>query len=381
MNTHNQKVAATPETLTSAIDVINLHPDRQDVLAVNNVVVEAIEVNALSTQSIIDNTIANVSCIFKDNLLNHEGTLQTRAPRPLFMGPTKRNRGSRGARKNTNKGVTGNINWIPSTTDNITVERSTEPNNNAPKTPKRIRSGQPSPNVSISGVPSKPKKQKTFAEAVANDLKLQIHNVPNGISNDQLISIENGLMNELDKYLTTIPTPTSIPTYHTSSFYNGILKLICADTFSADWIKNVIANMPPPWEGANLEINTVGARNANPFANRQETRQRTPRRPTVRFFIPSGMSKPKFDAISKRLQLQNRPLDTSNWIAWKADEKEGGVFYHVSVDESDVEIIKASNSRLFYCFTKIKVSLPKESRGANSIEGVMMEGVEVEQTE
>lgn len=75
------------------------------------------------------------------------------------------------------------------------------------------------------------------------------------------------------------------------------------------------------------------------------------------------MKKPTFEQIAKRLRLQNQPLDTSTWIAWKAEDKSDGTFYHVSVEENDIEFIKSKMSRLFYCFTKIKINLPKASNG------------------
>lgn len=408
MNAQTNNVATNSETLASAMDVINLHPDRQDVMNVNNEIDDATEVIANSHQP--SNGIY-LSCKLQDILLNQEETQHQRAPRPLFMGPTKKNRRARGGRKSTNKSANDqskqteipNVdaptqsvehverhtdvtnNWTTSKNDNQTGTQQPIQfsENTAPNNSKRMRSAQPSPNnsnISDSGKPSNPKKQKTFAEVVADDLKLLICNEPSGITSEQLMKFEVSLMLELDNYLANTPTPASMPTFHTSSFYNGTMKLICVDNFSAEWIKQTVSHMPPPWEGAKLIVKAVEPPNRQPqVPNRRNgpmVRTRAPRRPTVRFFIPSGVKKPTFEEVVKRIKAQNHPLDTSNWIAWKAEEKPDGMFYHVSVDEPNVNFIKAKDSRLFYCFSKIRICLPKESKGTDSQEGNEMETVE-----
>lgn len=347
-------------------------------------------------------------------MLNPGETQHTRAPRPLFMGPTRKNRRSRGARKNTKNSAnhqTENangsepnqmVNACQSDTNHSKSDNQSTPTAEAmdtkepenklrtwatkmietatdgqpanqqqavepPNTPKRVRSAQTSPNVADTGVPNQPKKQRTFADVVTDDLKLQIINKTDEITETQLNLIETSLMSELDKHLETLPS--SVPRYHTSSFRYGILKLICSDAFSAEWIKGVIESMPPLWEGAALEISICKPPNANSMARGQQKHpSRAPRRPTIRFFVPSGIKKPTFEEVAKKLQMQNHPLNTSDWIAWKAEDKENGTFYHVSADVSAIELIRAKAGRLFYYFSKIKVNLPKEPKGEGSQE-------------
>lgn len=242
---------------------------------------------------------------------------------------------------------------------------------NVSGTPKRQRSANNSPTDQA----NKPKKQRTLANILSDDLKMQIINDPNGIDIDQLQTIETKLMEELDIYLAT--DPTSAPTY-TSSFRNGILKMFCSDTFSVEWLKKVIDNMSPLWEGANIKCEPMYGNSTNDIDHRNPRRngninrikrQTAPRRPTIRFFVPNGVKQPTFETVVKKLQLQNRPLDTSGWIAWRAEEKEDGMFYHVSVEESDIEVIRTKSSRLFYCFTKLKINLPKVPNGEGTNAG------------
>lgn len=101
MDSYTDKVVETSETLASAMDVISLHPDKHDVENVTKESVQATEVKAKFLKSSNDEPIIFVSCIFTEELLNPEETQQKRDSRPLFMGPTRKNRKSRGARKNT----------------------------------------------------------------------------------------------------------------------------------------------------------------------------------------------------------------------------------------------------------------------------------------
>lgn len=96
---------------------------------------------------------------------------------------------------------------------------------------------------------------------------------------------------------------------------------------------------------------------------------------TIRFFIPDEMKRPSFEEAAKKLQMQNKPLITDDWVAWKAERKEHGMFYSVSVDNDDVELIRAKKGRLFYCFSKLKINLPKDGNRETSGENVKGGGV------
>lgn len=314
MDTQTCNSIETSETLASAVDEISLHPDKHDIANVNNGIDENAEVNAKSLKSLNDSLISYISCTFKEKLLNPEETLPMRAPRPLFMGPTKKNRRTRGGRKNKKGDSTTPkendaqivstpksalctdsklLDWATAATK---ISNSTEPidkidnsskvaNVNQADNTKRQRNAQNSPNGDVN--PSnKPKRPKTFANVVADDLKLQISNKGEIISDVQLNLIESKLMEELNNYLTS--SPTSVPTFHTSSFRFGILKLICTDKFSAQWIENVVNNMPPLWEGAELEIGVNKPLSTSAQRPLGFQRPNRVRRPTIRLFIPHG---------------------------------------------------------------------------------------------
>lgn len=80
------------------------------------------------------------------------------------------------------------------------------------------------------------------------------------------------------------------------------------------------------------------------------------------------MIKQDFTSVKRLLKMQNPPIDTSDWTAWKEEEQELGTFYHVSVNVDDIGLIDKKGSRLFFCFSKIKITLPKQLKGevANS---------------
>lgn len=215
--------------------------------------------------------------------------------------------------------------------------------------PKRNRSSQNSPN-NESASSNTPKRSKVHSRVTDANLRLQIVNNNGPIDENQIMAIETNMMKALETYLQT--QPNLIPTYHTTSLRGGIVKLVCANEFSAEWIKNIIREMPPPWEGADLIIDSINPQGALRNANQK--------RKTIRFFIPDGLKRPSFSEATKKLQLQNQPLNTDEWIAWKMEDKGHGIFYHVTVDDNDIKLIRGNNSRLFYCFSKIKINLPRD---------------------
>lgn len=377
------------------LDVIDLHADEQD-RKIGDDNVNAIEVicNSRCTKC----KYKQILCFnLKDQLLNQDETQQRRVPRSFFMGPAPKNRKPRHSRNRRNSnGISstndttvtaqnnssgGNVtprvnrnvnplntmrNWASKsnvaaaeelTSGNETNREIRQPNNANNKS-KRQRSAQTTPTNRTPE--NRPKKQRT-ADPVADNLKTFITNKSGGLTEEQLSIIESSLMLELDKFLET--NPPSVPIFNIPSFRNGVIKIVGADSFSADWIKKVLTNMPPPFVGAELVIDGSNTLAGNAAGDGTNPRGRIRRLPTIRFFIPTGVNKSNFESISRRLQLQNHPLNTSEWIAWKEEDKGDGIFYHVSVDEADVGIIREKMSRLYYGFTKIKVNLPKEPRG------------------
>lgn len=200
-----------------------------------------------------------------------------------------------------------------------------------------------------------PKRSKTYAEVLTDDLVLFITDKSGAFDETKSQTLERKLMEKFFNYLST--NPRVAPTYHSSSIRFGSLKMLCTDRFSAEWFTRVINELPAPWEGAILEIESADFRKKNP-------KPKPARRPTIRFFIPDGMLKPDFEMVKKALKAQNQPLNTDDWSAWKQEEQEYGTFYHVSANEVDVEFINGKGGRLFFCFHKIKIITPKSAGDA-----------------
>lgn len=422
MDSHIDKLVNDSENLSTALkENLNLADNTvkggdscvgSEKNAVRSEIMETDEVNVNSQNKNIDKLLKK-SCFFKPKSTIEE-TLPVRAPRPLFMGPPAKYRRARGSRKNAKKNETVNersnsnvdvnkqtasvttvgtsavsgmktsngdrqlnANEIggPQTTtstESVAVARNADSNDskhifgnrksidnnksdntNVVTNSKRQRSAQSTPE-------NKPKRQRTFADVVSFDLKFFIMDKEKGISDVQAGLLEISLMDELDKFLAT--KPETAPKFHTGASRNGLIKIICVDSFSALWLKEAVLMMTPPWEGASLSIEEIGSLNAdanNQGAHRALRQPRQPRRPTIRFFIPYGMSKPTFEKVIYRIQEMNKPLSTENWIAWKSDEKEDGTFYHVSVDVQHIDYIEAKQGRLHYGFGTIKMNLPK----------------------
>lgn len=193
-----------------------------------------------------------------------------------------------------------------------------------------------------------PKRIKTFAEVLSDDLILFISDRDNVIDDDKAGKLEKSMMEEFFKFVST--NPKTAPTYHHSSVRFGTLRMMCSDKFSADWFTKTIRDMPPPWIGANLEVVSAATRKQKIAA----------RKPSIRFFIPNGMTKQSFESVKNIIKIQNPPLNTDDWETWKEVEREAGMFYHVSVKNEDIGTIAEKGSRLFFCFNKIRIYLPRQ---------------------
>lgn len=163
------------------------------------------------------------------------------------------------------------------------------------KTPKRQRSAQSTPE-------NKPKRQRTFVNVVSDDLIFFIVDKLNGISVAQAGLLKNSLMAELDNFLDT--EPKTAPTFHLGAIRYGKLKVICA--FSAQWLNETVLIMAPQWKDANLMIEVFKPPKDETLRPRQQPfkapgRQKTPWRPSIRFYVPNGMTKPSYETVAKRL--------------------------------------------------------------------------------
>ncbi|KAJ6646788.1 hypothetical protein Bhyg_02002 [Pseudolycoriella hygida] len=283
-----------------------------------------------------------------------------REPRPLCSGPPERNkkrakrgkRGKTGQAKPPSSSTSTNKPNAPSGVPNIAtsdidsaLNAASAANTIVDQSSKRQRSNENSP------AGENPRKQRKFVDVAKDDLKLMIIDEDKQMDIDQAGIVETLLHNLMDEYLAS--NPRKCPTFHDLKFFGGNLRLICADLFSKKWIETSFSAITPPWEGATLKLYPV-----------------TPRRPTIRFFVPNGMKKPEFEDILVKLRQQNPPLSTSLWVAWKSDVKEEGIFYHVSVEPETVTLIESMGNRLFYYFSKIRIitpsKKPKEEEGKAS---------------
>lgn len=224
---------------------------------------------------------------------------------------------------------------------------------------KRQRSGETTPNKIV-------KRRKTFAEVLSDDLKVLIidKNSTNGFDEINVGILEISMLEALDLYIET--DPTEVPNYHASKYLYNNIKVVCADAFSLQWLKQMISNLPTLWEGIALDVVPLANKNGRPMSLGDPKKKLL--RPSIKFFVPDGMKKLDFDGVAKRLAILNRTVSVKNWEMWKKEVVNNGMFYNVSVDESDIEEINRKGGRLHFYYTTIKIITPKRKT---------QEGVEV----
>lgn len=224
-------------------------------------------------------------------------------------------------------------------------KRNTQSNesNETKSTMKRQRSGESTPTPT-----NITKRRKTFAEVLSDDLKVLI--------------IDKNSINGIDEVSAGI---LDVPNYHASKYLFNKIKVVCADAFSLQWLKQMVSNLPTLWEGMALDVVPLVNKTGRPKPLR-EPKKKLPRRPSIKFFVPDGMKKLDFDGVVKRLAILNRTVSVSNWTMWKEEMVNNGMFYNVSVDESDIEEINKKGGRLHFYFTTIKIITPKKK----TVEGV-----------
>lgn len=406
----NNNESDSVDTVTNLMDATALTQEEEDALLEGGNIETGKVREAFKLKECLHSKTKN---FLKAKTVSQKETRPERAPIPLCFGPPKLpKRGKRGARKNT-KNPTENLTnpqtmtekgkvkdadvavkptindpdvnkdikpttseGVNSNKQNTTVENCRDNdeekvnavNSNQRKVSDATNENEKSkheskkrPRSAGTTPTGKNKKVRTFADVVSDDLKVMITDKDREMDVDQVMKLEEAMMKSLDDFLAS--RPSRCPTFHDYKFNKGSLRLICADLFAKQWLETTIASMTPLWDNACLEVVQIP-----PFD----------RRPTIRFFIPDGLKKMDFKTIVQKLSLQNPPLRTSNWTAWKQDQKDDGVFYHVSVDENVITHIENRGCRLFYYFSKIKVITPKKATEEEGDAGVVANGEKTE---
>ena len=115
-------------------------------------------------------------------------------------------------------------------------------NPNNPRLPKFHTPGK-RPRSNKNSRENFPKRPKTYAEVVSDDLVLFISERGKEIDEAKAGLLEQALMKELLSFLEA--NPTSAPTYHSSSTRFGSLRMVCADKFSRRGLREPLVKCAP----------------------------------------------------------------------------------------------------------------------------------------
>lgn len=188
----------------------------------------------------------------------------------------------------------------------------------------------------------------TYKEAAGKHLRVAVIDRSNPLGKldeSQAKGVENSLTAALDAFIAAVgneakPAPTFDGLYHSGQ----ILRITCSDQSSLDWLRSTVANLPPLWQGAILDVVQVDD---------------LPRLTKVTLWIP-GEPEPT-EMVTRRLAAQNTWAKLKEWCVFHdADREEPkGKLLVFGVGQADSAAIKTRGERLNYKFTSLKVKMRK----------------------
>ncbi len=201
---------------------------------------------------------------------------------------------------------------------------------------------------------------RNYSQVISDDLKILIVDKSRGITQNQANQLKLKVMECLDQWVTVNPDQ-EIPRFLDATYALNCLKVVCANAYTVDWLKNVITSLNTPWEGAQLEatlMSTYSTYLTVPKKRSPKFRQKECR---VKFAIPKTEKKVSFDEIKKRLEMCNPPMKTDGWKELNKDERDKSTIYYVSINNECLKAIETKGNRLFYLLGTIKIARLNEN--------------------
>ncbi|KAK5642549.1 hypothetical protein RI129_008716 [Pyrocoelia pectoralis] len=154
--------------------------------------------------------------------------------------------------------------------------------------------------------------------------------------------VQDHLAKILDQYLFSSTGEFQVPTFKGWRYSDDILRISCENIHSLEWLKKVVGNLPPLWEGAHLKVV-------------QEDQISKIHR--VALWI-SGEPE-EFAIVKERLEVQNSWTDIDNWRVFHTSLKENptGRLIIFGVGEETHAKLIAKGGKLNYKFSSLKLKL------------------------
>ncbi|XP_052759379.1 uncharacterized protein LOC113514801 [Galleria mellonella] len=233
--------------------------------------------------------------------------------------------------------------------------------NNQQKPESRAQKrARPEDSVTPTGVGKKPKTNKprtvrgtaaSYAEAaatfIANELCVAVMMEPfsdmtqeqaEGIRKEIEDKLRDELMAEPDASLET--EPNDIRFRGRAHFADGVLKTWCEDAFTLAWLNRTVQNMASPIANSKLVVRPQSA---------------IPKKVPCLLFVPGHTGDSV--ALRKLLARQNRNLNINSWTLTheRARSDPPGTCLFFRVPETDVNLLKAQDRRLYYLMGNIYI--------------------------
>lgn len=232
--------------------------------------------------------------------------------------------------------------------------------------------------------PGDNKENSSIPSRAIKQISVVIVDKYKGINKSQAQQLEMKILDALDKFV--IKKPPIFPLFYGTFYGQKKLTIVAANKFSGNWLKKMITYLPPPWEGARLNIMSVPCEPIKIFKPK--------RYPKIEFFIPDGLKKLEFEQLIKHIEICNPPIKTGRWeklkeeiveklkeeteeilekqigIELKKETRETvkGVHYQVCINGVSLSEIKKKNGCLFYRLGTVKIIIPDDQLIDKSID-------------
>lgn len=153
------------------------------------------------------------------------------------------------------------------------------------------------------------------------------------------------LQNLLCERLDQTPAGATRPTFESNSVQNGVVRFVCSNEASRDWLLN--------------EIQGLGSLNGSRMWTTTEDAERS--RPRMILTVPSSSGEP-IEIIFKRLRESNPGLDTSTWSYGRDYANSRGRTILVFIDQVSADFIIGRGRKLYYQLQRLIVEVRKGDR-------------------
>lgn len=183
-------------------------------------------------------------------------------------------------------------------------------------------------------------KKQLFSTVVKADLLVHIKKKDTiAFSESEFSALKKFIAQKLD----AIPESDFYPLFNQTNKVRNFVSIECADSQSADWLKENLPGIASQWESGEISV----LRSSE-----------IPKLARGVFVVPSSLDDSfELNKFKTRLKRANKGLNVDSWEFWNMETNSyGGKVVFFGMDSASVEFIKKKNNKVFYLTGKLQVN-------------------------